>query len=194
VHSIIKIQIKRNEKGNKMTKQKHTTTPLLDLASQALADSGEMRRSAEVMKAEGFGDDMVLGNLEIALVLSACGHKLKEGQATIKALTEALETLVGNVESLLSESDGVYGFHLNGDVAPWGELDGWLNQIEYARETLKKAGEASINTDSEEKLLIDERTPAEIFAAWIGQGPKLALAADCYVKIRVEALKKAGDA
>lgn len=34
----------------------------------------------------------------------------------------ALAGLVADIDGLVSESDGVAGLHLNGDVAPWGEL------------------------------------------------------------------------
>ena len=38
-------------------------------------------------------------------------------------LLEALIELLGNIEDLMDESEGVCGLHLNGDIAPWSELD-----------------------------------------------------------------------
>ena len=43
-------------------------------------------------------------------------------QAENKRLLSVLQGLVGEVFDLISESDGVAGLHLNGDLAPWGEL------------------------------------------------------------------------
>ena len=37
-------------------------------------------------------------------------------------LVEGLTALVNDVRGLVSESNGVYGLHLNGDVSPWPEL------------------------------------------------------------------------
>lgn len=38
-------------------------------------------------------------------------------------LLAALEGLADDIESLIGESHGVIGLHLNGDVAPWGEIE-----------------------------------------------------------------------
>lgn len=46
--------------------------------------------------------------------------------ATVLALLEALEALeglTGDVQALIGESGGVAGLHMNGDVAPWGDLE-----------------------------------------------------------------------
>lgn len=43
-------------------------------------------------------------------------------QAENKRLLSVLQGLAGEVLDLISESDGVAGLHLNGDLAPWGEL------------------------------------------------------------------------
>ena len=37
-------------------------------------------------------------------------------------LVESAQGLLMDVQDLINESEGVAGFHLNGDVAPWGEL------------------------------------------------------------------------
>lgn len=35
---------------------------------------------------------------------------------------DALAALVGEIDDLIDESGGVYGLHLNGEPAPWGEI------------------------------------------------------------------------
>lgn len=54
-----------------------------------------------------------------------------------KALS-ALQTLVGELDSLIDDSEGVSGLHRNGDIAAWSELmsDGaypWLSSLDDAR-------------------------------------------------------------
>jgi len=46
-------------------------------------------------------------------------------------LYQALEGLL----SIVSDSRGVEGYHLNGDTAEWGEFD----EVDFAAEALKKA-------------------------------------------------------
>lgn len=58
------------------------------------------------------------------------------------AAVEALRGLVSSVDALVSDSYGVVGLHLNGDVAPWDELlqggryEEWLAALEDARAIL----------------------------------------------------------
>ena len=65
----------------------------------------------------------------------------------IDRLREALKHLVRSLDDLTSESEGVYGLHLNGDPAPWGSLveggqfEQWLIELERARAALKREGE-----------------------------------------------------
>lgn len=64
--------------------------------------------------------------------------------AAAPALLEALKGLLADIESLMGESDGVAGLHLNGDVAPWSELDEGgrferLSSLSAARAALAKA-------------------------------------------------------
>ena len=50
--------------------------------------------------------------------------------------------MVTSLESLIDNSHGVAGLHLNGDVAPWGELtqggrfEEWLTALDNARTQL----------------------------------------------------------
>lgn len=43
--------------------------------------------------------------------------------ADLKKMQATLIGLAGDIEDLIGESYGVSGLHLNGDVAPWGELE-----------------------------------------------------------------------
>lgn len=53
-----------------------------------------------------------------------------------------LADLTASLEALISESDGVYGLHRNGDIAPWDELlaggrfEDWLRALADARRAL----------------------------------------------------------
>lgn len=61
------------------------------------------------------------------------------------SVLEACENLIGSVDNLVNESDGVYGLNLNGDYAPWSDLIAggrygeWLVDLETAREVVAKA-------------------------------------------------------
>ena len=66
--------------------------------------------------------------------------------AAAPELLEALIELVGEIDLLASESCGVAGLHLNGDVATWEEiLPGgrfeWLGSLERAESAIAKAAE-----------------------------------------------------
>lgn len=59
---------------------------------------------------------------------------------------EALQRLVGALEDLIDDSEGVAGLHRNGDLAPWSELarDGrfpWLAALDDARDLLAQPAE-----------------------------------------------------
>lgn len=57
-------------------------------------------------------------------------------------LIKALGTLVDSLDHLISDSYGVAGLHLNGEIVPWGDLteggryQEWLSSLEEARATL----------------------------------------------------------
>jgi hypothetical protein len=62
----------------------------------------------------------------------------------LEALREEVKRLragLAAVESLILDSDGVYGLHLNGDPSPWGELrsggkfEDWLYEFDRAIES-----------------------------------------------------------
>lgn len=63
----------------------------------------------------------------IAETVSGEKKAVQEANARLIAaapdLLEALKGLLDDVQGLMSESDGVAGLHLNGDVADWESLD-----------------------------------------------------------------------
>lgn len=71
-----------------------------------------------------------------------------EGEATA-----ALRVLVEALDGLIADSSGVYGLHLNGDVAPWsditlgGAFEEWLSPLEDARAVLSNATTVSPTAD-----------------------------------------------
>lgn len=61
----------------------------------------------------------------------------------MEAALLAADALARSIEGLIDESQGVYGLHLNGDVAPWSDLteggryEEWLNALSAYREATK---------------------------------------------------------
>ncbi len=62
--------------------------------------------------------------LQTAPVISLAEHqaKLQAAEQDAEDLAAELQQLTDCVEDLVGESDGVAGLHLNGDMAPWGEI------------------------------------------------------------------------
>ena len=71
-------------------------------------------------------------------------REMADKDAEIARLRGHLSNLVEAVDVLMAESEGVYGLHLNGDPAPWGELtaggqfEAWLLALEDARAALEE--------------------------------------------------------
>ena len=69
---------------------------------------------------------------------------LRATEAGLRERVKALEFGLSEVETLMNESEGVAGLHLNGDVAPWSELrsggrfEEWLLGFDEARALLEK--------------------------------------------------------
>jgi len=71
-----------------------------------------------------------------------CPDCVKEGRYKTREMlereNEALRKGLDAVVALINESHGVSGLHLNGDIAPWGELrtggsfDEWLSDFDAA--------------------------------------------------------------
>lgn len=89
----------------------------------------------------------ILKELEMNLESARGGMNTGDIESAVIAIEEykrkKLEMGLLAVESLINESNGVTGLHLNGDVAPWDELrtggryEEWLYQFDDALEILK---------------------------------------------------------
>lgn len=86
------------------------------------------------------GEQMDIDGIMVKVSRQACveGADLIEAQsALISELVEALEGIHG----IIKESDGVAGYHLNGDVATWdGCLCDEVTDIEHALTKAKGVG------------------------------------------------------
>lgn len=49
-------------------------------------------------------------------------QKLRERNAELEAENAKLKSGIDAINVIISESQGVYGLHLNGDPSPWAEL------------------------------------------------------------------------
>lgn len=77
-------------------------------------------------------------------------QQLEQERDNLAAQNEALRSALEEVKSLIGETTGVYGLHLNGDLSPWAEieqggrferltlLDDALNLPNLAAEVLKR--------------------------------------------------------
>lgn len=63
-----------------------------------------------------------------------------------EGLREALTELVGHVETLTNESRGVDGWHLNGNLAEWGEFDWLFDAIAKAKAALSRQAPVVMQT------------------------------------------------
>lgn len=89
--------------------------------------------------------------------VSRLGRELGTEQARLAEAVEVVRAVVNDFDDLTSESDGVYGLHLNGDSAPWAELcsggvhEEWTIGVEKARAFLAKEGRSDAIRAMEEK-------------------------------------------
>ena len=65
---------------------------------------------------------ITLSGESLQVITDAAG-KLIELEQQRDALLAALEGLASDIHSLIHESSGVAGLHLNGDLAPWHDLE-----------------------------------------------------------------------
>lgn len=62
--------------------------------------------------------------------------RTESAEAERDALKARLEKLTSDIRILIDESSGVYGLHMNGDPAPWGDLlsggrfEEWLGSLD----------------------------------------------------------------
>jgi hypothetical protein len=60
---------------------------------------------------------------------------------------DTLSTGIKAVRSLINESQGVAGLHLNGDIVEWSELEAggrseeWLGDLNYSEDAITEKGE-----------------------------------------------------
>lgn len=81
--------------------------------------------------------------------------RIKQTEDELAKVKGILVGLVGNIEDLIGESRGVYGLHLNGDVAPWDELEPGgrferLTHLKEARDIAAAVAEASAAEQAQE--------------------------------------------
>lgn len=87
----------------------------------------------------------------IASRIDAAEREARRDRERCQQLVEASERLLHDINDLMANSEGVAGLHLNGDMAPWSDLDEeghyspWLGQgIGHLRDAIAKAcGEAA---------------------------------------------------
>lgn len=66
-----------------------------------------------------------------------CRPCLKELLREATACSKSIADGIRSVRSLMDESDGVAGLHLNGELATWGELeDTWLDEFVTAERSI----------------------------------------------------------
>jgi hypothetical protein len=76
--------------------------------------------------------------------LRVCMLETADENDRLKADARVMAEAIGEFESLIAQSSGVDGLHLNGDIAPWGDLHGdgrysaWLSQLSAACEVGRK--------------------------------------------------------
>jgi len=98
--------------------------------------------------AEALADPQA-GERERSLAGSTLSQTEPETVETIETVQDAgvaarghLRRVVSALDALIGESQGVYGLHKNGDMAPWPELtrggqcEGWLLALNEARDFL----------------------------------------------------------
>lgn len=89
------------------------------------------------------------GAQELGLIFKANDLTRQPTPPQDTELVECLRGLVDAIDSLMEDSIGVVGLHMNGDVATWGELtsgggyEQWLIALEPARAALSRAQEGA---------------------------------------------------
>lgn len=108
----------------------------------------------------GFGEDEIdrlrarVAELEVRLGTTACGESMcfqyRDLQAENQSLRRDVDVYQNGilaVVSLIESSLGVYGLHLNGELAPWdtlrtdGGYEDWLQSLDAAVDVIDKAQE-----------------------------------------------------
>lgn len=113
---------------------------LTDLEDKAILAGGGLWSSGIAYGGSGYSVRSADGKQHIANIPRSYGQPKSKAEfiaaanpaaileliAQLRAAREflpILNGLVADIQGLMSESHGVAGLHLNGDVAPWGELE-----------------------------------------------------------------------
>lgn len=91
--------------------------------SSSILEKVKMLRtlSVDITNCEYYGeDDAVLGNMVPADIINAL-------DVLTESLRDELVELLGDIQAVISDSRGIIGYHLNGDVALWDEFDCFRN-------------------------------------------------------------------
>lgn len=65
--------------------------------------------------------------VEFMSFMATALHWIDKPQADYKAQRDELVELLGDIQAVISESRGIIGYHLNGDLALWDEFDCFQN-------------------------------------------------------------------
>lgn len=65
--------------------------------------------------------------VEFMSFMATALHWIDKPQADYKAQRDELAELLGDIQAVISESRGIIGYHLNGDIALWDEFDCFQN-------------------------------------------------------------------
>lgn len=93
-----------------------------NIPAQATSEANASRIVACVNACAGIPTEQLEGIKENSLLQAAARAMNIDLLRQRDELLEILEGLSDDIEALIEESHGVAGLHLNGDVAPWGEL------------------------------------------------------------------------
>jgi hypothetical protein len=81
-----------------------------------------------------------------SMLIAEAVARLAVAEKRTADLEAALHSALIAIDTLINESKGVDGLHLNGDMAPWGDLiaggkyEEWLLPLEEARAALGRTG------------------------------------------------------
>lgn len=115
----------------------------------ALAKIAILRPQRDMMETQLYRLSMGLPRFE-NVSCSQCGRDFGPGDhglshcedhetPPVLSLVQAAATFVSDFDQLVAESKGVDGLHLNGEIAPWGDLlaggryEEWLRSLEPLR-------------------------------------------------------------
>lgn len=93
-------------------KQEHEMTPGVLVSGDDMS-AGDYKARCAVLEAEMADHERLQAETE----------RLQAARAAGKARIAELESALGDLLAIVSDSTGVVGYHLNGAVAEWGDFD-----------------------------------------------------------------------